>query len=136
MPKKPIPPVLREKIWLKFFNTIEGECYCCKTKLTMRSYHCGHIISEHNGGLSTLENLIPICKSCNSSMGIMNLYEYKEKYYSQDDDPGMIGQQFIHKLIHDIFQTYNSSMNSIDKLNLMKELLNNSIDEKIKELNV
>jgi len=134
MSKKPIPPNLRTQVWFKFFNSNEGMCYCCKNKINMNSYHCGHIISEYNGGLTSLENLIPICKSCNSSMGVMNLYEYKEKFYSSDDDPGTFGQQFIHSLINDIYQSYFSKLNSNEKLKLMKELLNNAIDEKMKEL--
>lgn len=134
MPKQTIPPILREKVWLTFFKTIEGSCYCCRSRLTMRSYHCGHIISEHNGGTTTLENLVPVCKSCNSSMGVMNLYAYKERFYSEYDEPGAFGQQFIHQLIHDIFQTTQSNMDYVTKLQTMKELLNSSIDEKIKEL--
>ena len=134
MPKKTIPPILREKVWLNFFKTIEGYCYCCNNPISIRSFHCGHIIAEHNGGLTCLENLVPICKSCNSSMGTTNLYAYKEKFYSSNDEPGTFGQQFIHNLIHDIYQTSNTTLNNIDKLKMMKELISNSIDEKIKEL--
>jgi 5-methylcytosine-specific restriction endonuclease McrA len=37
---------------------------------------CGHIISEFNGGELKLDNLMPICNSCNSSMGTKNMNEY------------------------------------------------------------
>jgi hypothetical protein len=30
------------------------------------------------GGDSTINNLLPCCKTCNRDMGIMNLYEYKK----------------------------------------------------------
>ena len=37
------------------------------------SFHCGHVISEFNGGNATIDNLRPICPSCNSSMGRTNM---------------------------------------------------------------
>lgn len=134
MPKQTIPPILRSKVWFKFFNSSEGKCYCCFGNISLNSYQCGHIISEFNGGKTIAENLVPVCKSCNTSMGVTNLYAYKEKYYSSDDDPGTVGMQFIHERIHDIMQTYKINGSDIDKLKAMKELLNSAIDEKIKEL--
>ena len=44
------------------------------------SFHCGHIISEANGGEIKLDNLRPICHSCNSSMGTVNMDEFIIKY--------------------------------------------------------
>ena len=44
------------------------------------SFHCGHIIAESKGGELSVNNLKPICQSCNSSMGTQNMDEYIEKY--------------------------------------------------------
>jgi 5-methylcytosine-specific restriction endonuclease McrA len=38
---------------------------------------CGHIIAHALGGNALLDNLMPVCKSCNRDMGTMNLEEYK-----------------------------------------------------------
>ena len=44
------------------------------------SFHCGHIIAESKGGELSVNNLKPICQSCNSSMGTQNMDEYIKKY--------------------------------------------------------
>ncbi len=46
----------------------------------MLNFVCGHIIAEANGGELKLDNLKPICVSCNSSMGVQNMNEYIQKY--------------------------------------------------------
>ena len=38
-------------------------------------------IIEKNGGLTTVENIIPICSSCNSSIRSNNMNEYINTYY-------------------------------------------------------
>jgi 5-methylcytosine-specific restriction endonuclease McrA len=40
------------------------------------AFECGHVISEFNGGTNKLNNLKPICVSCNSSMGTQNMDEF------------------------------------------------------------
>jgi len=44
------------------------------------NFHCGHVVSEINGGELEPENLKPICQSCNSSMGTTNMNEFIKKY--------------------------------------------------------
>ena len=82
--KKSIPPILKTEVWKKYSgDCIEAPCYCCnKTKITCNSYSAGHVIPEIFGGKTTIDNLRPICNSCNSSMGTKNLYEYKNEHYS------------------------------------------------------
>lgn len=33
----------------------------------------GHVVSRYNGGEDIIDNLVPICGSCNSSMGSINM---------------------------------------------------------------
>jgi hypothetical protein len=49
----------------------------------MNAFHAGHIISDKDGGLPVVDNLIPICATCNTSMGSINLYTFKEKYFKK-----------------------------------------------------
>ncbi len=69
--KKPIPKALREQVWLKFIGKhYEAKCpigWCANT-ITVFDFQSGHIIPESKGGPTTLENLMPICSRCNSSM--------------------------------------------------------------------
>lgn len=77
--KKTIPPSLKIKIWNKYIGDEIGKskCLCCKIQdIYQASFSCGHITSEHNGGKIVLDNLKPICSSCNSSMGTKNMDEY------------------------------------------------------------
>lgn len=77
--KKSIPLVLKRKLWDKYFGEQNGvaQCPCCKlSQISTFSFHCGHIISEKNGGLLVLDNLIPLCQSCNSSMGMRSYTEF------------------------------------------------------------
>ncbi len=81
--KDKIPKPLRAKVWAQYIGEKIGSarCFCCElTEITMMNFHCGHVIAEHNGGEVNLDNLRPVCQSCNSSMGTMNMFEFIEKY--------------------------------------------------------
>ena len=55
----------------------KAKCLCYKlTDITQLSFSCGHIIPESKGGKLILDNLKPICQSCNSSMGTNNMHDY------------------------------------------------------------
>ena len=84
--KKPIPPVLKEKVWeLYIGDKIKELCLCCSTNsIKNTNFHCGHIIAEHHGGTLDLTNLRPICKSCNTSMGVENAVDYVERNYPKN----------------------------------------------------
>jgi len=82
--KKKIPKNLKNEVW-NFYNKKESttaKCYCCFTKeLHIMSWHCGHVIAENKGGLMAIENLRPICRNCNLTMGTDNLYDFMKKFY-------------------------------------------------------
>lgn len=81
--KKKIGLLLKRQVWGKYIGEEIGraKCVCCKmTDITQLSFHCGHVIAESNGGELIVENLRPICQSCNSSMGTQNMREYMESH--------------------------------------------------------
>lgn len=80
--KEKIPATLKNILWHKYFDTsITGLCQCCKVEIISKAiFDAGHIISEKNGGKVILDNLKPICKLCNSSMGKTNMDEFMKKY--------------------------------------------------------
>jgi hypothetical protein len=45
----------------------------------MIDFHCGHVTAEANGGVTSIENLRPICKACNLSMRTENMEEFKKR---------------------------------------------------------
>jgi hypothetical protein len=80
---KTIPKKLREIIWNTYIGKDKGMsvCFCCrKSEITQMNFQCGHIISEYNNGTTDIENLLPICCLCNSSMGTTNMDEFMKKY--------------------------------------------------------
>lgn len=80
--KKSIPKSLRNQVWIeRMGEKFDGKCYCCLKKITVFDWECGHIVSEKNGGHTIIKNLRPICQPCNRSMGIMNMDEFKNKFF-------------------------------------------------------
>ena len=80
--RESIPRSIRDKVWRSEFGTNEqGMCPIphCETVLEWRkkdSWHAGHKKSHMNGGELKLENLRPICWSCNLDMGGANWDDY------------------------------------------------------------
>lgn len=77
---------LRMDVWKKYIglNIGETKCLCCGIiKIQQLNFECGHIIAESLGGPTNMDNLLPICGSCNKSMGTKNLYEFKKLLMTQ-----------------------------------------------------
>ena len=81
--KQKIPSTVRNMVWNKYIGSSlkEGLCLCCSSEtISTATFHCGHIISESNGGQTIVENLRPICGQCNTSIGKNNMDEFMVKY--------------------------------------------------------
>lgn len=73
----PIPIAVREQVWRKCNSNALGVCFTCGNELYFRDMECGHIKAHALGGDTKIDNLMPICKSCNGDMGVMDIFEYK-----------------------------------------------------------
>ena len=76
---KTIPLSLKKTVWNHWMGMNVGEAKCPVCKITLihqMSFHCGHILAKSNGGTNTVDNLKPICQSCNSSMGNQNMDDF------------------------------------------------------------
>ena len=80
-----IPGILRYQVWEKYIGKyLKAKCFCCRTKTITpftyyQTFQAGHIISDCNGGKTTIENLLPICRDCNMHMGGENWDDYAER---------------------------------------------------------
>jgi hypothetical protein len=80
--KRSISRGLKLQCWEKYYqgqDTVVCPIPNCSINLcknNFSSWQAGHIKSEHNGGLTNITNLKPICPSCNQAMGSMNWDEY------------------------------------------------------------
>jgi len=81
--KMKIPKKIKELTWYKYIGKeiAVSLCMCCnETEICQMNFHCGHNISEANGGDIKVENMRPICSGCNSSMGSMNMNDFIKKF--------------------------------------------------------
>lgn len=81
--KKNISKDLKREVWMKYVGpTIMSTCFCCgKREISNDKYEAGHIVAEACGGLTSVDNLRPICSSCNKSMGVENMISYAKRVY-------------------------------------------------------
>ena len=80
--KKTINVPLKNNVWDKWVGSdiTTTQCLCCSIHtINIRNFHCGHVIAESKGGKTILENLRPICGSCNSSMGTENMCDFIDR---------------------------------------------------------
>ena len=134
--KKSIPLSLKALVWNKYIGEEKGigSCQCCRKNVIKQiSFHCGHIISERNGGSTTLNNLIPLCQTCNLSMGRHNMNDFVKKYGFHDNEyDNELPKRTINKTKRKL-TTNNNEINS-DEMNYneinsnTKNNLKNSFD--------
>jgi hypothetical protein len=82
--KKKIPAIIRRMVWDRYIGEDIGKsvCYSCKKmEISQMNFVCGHVISEYDGGRTTVDNLRPICQICNLSMGTMNMDKFIDNYF-------------------------------------------------------
>ena len=77
------PKAVRETVWRKYFgNKMNGKCYVCGKPIYFTDFEVGHNKARAKGGTSNINNLRPICRTCNRSMGTMNIETFKRRYFS------------------------------------------------------
>jgi len=80
--RKSIPASVKEKLWINYNGKkYKGPCFVCGKIIETKDFEAGHVIPASKNGSDNISNLRPICKSCNRSMGDMNLYEFKKRYH-------------------------------------------------------
>ena len=88
--KKSIPKSVRTAVWEKYYyDKFYGKCVCCQKRISYEDYECSHIVPERFGGETVLHNLEPACRTCNRSMGTMNLNDF-QKYFIQKSKVTMV----------------------------------------------
>jgi len=81
--KRAIPKTLKINVWNHYIGKEVGstKCMCCQEcEIIQGHFEAGHVISEKDGGTTTIENLRPICSLCNKSMGAQNMQEFMREY--------------------------------------------------------
>lgn len=80
--KRKIPKNIHESVWKKYIgNSIHGKCFCCHKSISSFHFECGHVLPHSKGGSYDINNLRPICSSCNRNMSNMHMYDFINLYY-------------------------------------------------------
>ncbi len=67
-------PTKRQKKWA--WTAMQGKCGYCNIELSPFDYSIDHIHPRSKGGDHATWNLVLACRSCNSSKGVKDVYEY------------------------------------------------------------
>ncbi len=81
--KKSVPKIIKDLTWQRWIgdDIAKAKCLCCGiNEIKMNSFHCGHVISEADGGPTTVDNLRPVCATCNLSMRTQNMEKFKGQH--------------------------------------------------------
>jgi len=73
---------LREAVWNRYVgDRLETLCFAgCGRTIRHGACDLGHNISFANGGKTTVENLRPICRACNASLGSLDMEDFMRKH--------------------------------------------------------
>lgn len=79
------PKARREAVWNRYFGERVGvgHCQCCRREITQQSFECGHVVAVAAGGSGGLENLRPVCRACNRSMGTLDMETFKRQTFPE-----------------------------------------------------
>ncbi len=80
--RKKFSKIDRKTIYVQYFGSWkeDGQCQICKSTIDYENFDMGHIKSVKNGGSNLLENIKPLCKTCNTSLGSLNIDDYMKKH--------------------------------------------------------
>ena len=90
MARRGFTPQQRLSIWSHYSGAFHTtQCPMCQTDMNVLSYDISHIKSLKNGGDEKIENLMPLCASCNRSIGEVdvNIEKLHPKSFLLFSDP-------------------------------------------------
>lgn len=132
---KSLPKAVRNSVWVQYLGNENGigKCLCCGSQIDRGHYECGHVISRNQGGNDTIQNLRPICGSCNKSMSTQNMEEFMKQHgydqpsnwigYKKEDD-----QKFVVNILSD-----NISKNTSFELNTLSSFDQDQLNQPLLE---
>jgi 5-methylcytosine-specific restriction endonuclease McrA len=73
--RRSLPQAVRWQCWNSYIgeDKATGQCWCCKRRISMQAFDCGHVVARARGGSDAVANLRPVCRACNASMATMSM---------------------------------------------------------------
>jgi 5-methylcytosine-specific restriction endonuclease McrA len=82
------PQIYTLKEWDDKVNNTQGICPMCKKDVGIEKLHLDHILpisKAPSGFVYTIDDVQPLCPSCNPSKGSRLMKEYYKEYYQRED---------------------------------------------------
>lgn len=81
--RRPLSHAARMAVWNRWTEggmyAGSGPCHACGRLISQQEFECGHVVAVAHGGSDGLDNLRPLCRACNRSMGTKTLDEFKDE---------------------------------------------------------
>jgi hypothetical protein len=119
-----ISSVLKDRVWDRYIGRRIGytDCYLkCGTKIRQSHFECGHIVSRKDGGVTSVDNLRPICSKCNKSMGCNNMIKFVN--LNHFDKCGLYDPNFDELCLKECVDKIKPAISEYDKLKAENEEL-------------
>lgn len=62
------------------YEKTNGSCSYCGASISMDQMVADHVVARVSGGSNSIDNLLPSCRSCNSSKGSKTLEQFRRFY--------------------------------------------------------
>jgi hypothetical protein len=117
---------LKVKVWDKYIGRYiaEIECPLCENeKIRVVKFHCSHVHATSLGGDYSLENLRPICSTCNTSMGNTHMKDYAIKFFPTSPlIPGLPNKPTAKKITKNIIIPSHPEKNTCMQRNVLLDV--------------
>jgi len=111
-----IPKNIRIEVWEQQHGKkcYIGYCFCCRQNLEFNDFEAGHIKPYFHGGADQVDNLRPVCKSCNISMTTLHMYEYMIRYNKAGRKDLAIDRSYI--FFNGLVHSCNEAITKLEKM--------------------
>jgi hypothetical protein len=85
--RRTIPKSVKDSVWNINIGQDKpyGKCFICGKTIHIQDFDVGHNKAVTKGGTNNINNLKPICRTCNTSMGTMSIEVFKKRYYPKTE---------------------------------------------------
>lgn len=73
-----IDVIAKDFLKSSMLNLTNCHCSYCGKEISRKSMHIDHVIPISRGGVNSIDNLVPSCRSCNLSKGTMTLNNFRK----------------------------------------------------------
>ena len=83
--RRSLPSSVRNSVWNRWCGEklAVSKCHVCGIDIHIQNYDCGHVVAKQNNGTDSVDNLRPVCRPCNLSMGTMDMNQFISQFHGR-----------------------------------------------------